>query len=516
MKKILFLNLFVLFLASIGCQKEITPLDDSPDSLLQIHSFSPDSARVGDVVIIKGKGFDSAANGNAITINNIQQQVLQSSDTVLLIQITAATTTGRIGVRVKNEQAISSESLVIFSADQIQPLMISSFNPDTARIGDTIQIKGKGFDPAASGNIVQVHNTTAQVISANDSLLVIKVSDGSATGKISIAAKGQAATSSRELVILPGDSWTRKQDFPFTWTGDFMLNGNGFVKGFSSSTKGFFFKNNKLWQYDPVGNSWTAKADLPAGIKNFTFSFTIDTKAYIGLGAALPGDLMSMTKEVWEYDMTNNTWTRKNDFPGAGRVEPFSFSVNNFGYVGGGDATNANGSSLKDFWKYNPQTDSWNRVANFPGNHSVGVSGLNIGNKGFVLEAGQGNPTAPVSNFTAINLWSYDASLDMWSQKTSFPANGRTIISATMFSLGNKAFAAIGADDATDINGQLIKKDFWEYDVATDKWIERVDVGGPVRWFSSSFSIGNKGYVGLGNGNTISQNHTDFWQYTPE
>ncbi len=515
MRKIPALAIFIMWFLFFGCQKEITEPPGTTESLV-ISGFSPDSVKVGDLVVIKGQGFDSSVTGNIVVINHVQQEVLQASDTTVIIRIAATTITGKIVIKANHQQVVSVKDLVVSSARQRQ-LSVVSFSPDAVRIGDTVIIKGQGFSAVVSENLVAIHTTSAQVLSANDSLLIVKVLPGTSSGKIIVGVNGQVSYSSIDLVILSEDVWTRKQDFPFTWPGNIYLNGNGFVKGFSSASRGYFFKSNRLWEYNPTNNKWTSKTS-PSGPseKNFAFCFTIGTKAYVGLGASLPGNSAPMTKEVWQYDMTNDTWTRKNDFPGAARVEPFSFSIKGFGFVGGGDTTNGSYGMAADVWRYDPSSDGWKRVADFPGSHSIGISGFNIENTGFVLEAGQGYPTAPTASFDVPYLWSYNGDSDTWTQKATLPANGRTIISATVFTIEKRAFAAIGATDNTMVNGQLVKNDFWEYIAAINTWIKRTDVGGPVRWFGSSFAINGKGYVGVGNGERYDINHTDLWQYNPE
>lgn len=515
MRNIAALAISIMWFLFFGCQREITEPSGMTKGLA-IFSFSPDSVKAGDIVVIKGQGFDSSITGNIVLINNVQQEVLQASDTIVIIRVAASTITGKIIVKANNQQAVSVKDLIVSSATQRQ-LNVVSFSPGAVRIGDTVTIKGKGFSTVVSENLVAINTTSAQVLSANDSLITIKVLPGTSSGKIIVGVNGQVSYSSNDLIILTDDVWTRKQDFPFTWSGSIDLNGNGFIKGFSSASRGYFFKSNRLWEYNPANNTWTSKTSPsgPSG-KNFVFCFTIGTKAYIGLGAAAPGSSTPMTKEVWEYDMTNDTWTRKNDFPGTARVEPFSFSIKGFGFVGGGDTTNGSYGMAADVWKYDPSSDSWKRVADFPGNHSIGISGFNIENTGFVLEAGQGYPTAPTASFGVPYLWSYNGDSDTWTQKATLPVNGRTIISATVFTIVKRAFAAIGATGNTIVNGQLVKNDFWEYVAATDTWIKRTDVGGPVRWFGSSFAINGKGYVGVGNGERYDINHTDLWQYNPE
>ena len=81
--------------------------------------------------------------------------------------------------------------------------------------------------------------------------------------------------------------------------------------------------------------------------------FSIGNKGYIGTGE----DTNGATKDFWEYDPDNDTWTRKADFGGTARSNAVGFSIGNKGYIG-----TANwGNSSDDFWEYDPATDIWTR-----------------------------------------------------------------------------------------------------------------------------------------------------------
>ncbi len=92
-----------------------------------------------------------------------------------------------------------------------------------------------------------------------------------------------------------------------------------------------------------------------------------------------------------------------------------------------------------------------------------------------------------------------------WTQRADFGGiNGR--YAAVGFSIGSKGYIGTGIDVA-------IKKDFWEYDPATNAWSQKADVGGPARYYAAGFSIGAMGYIGTGaNGSTEIK---DFWEYNP-
>ncbi len=493
--------LTVLFLCS--CQREP---DVDFNKEVSITSFSPDSGRVGTVVTIRGKGFDTSWSNHSVQVNGVKAQLLTVSDTVMQIMILPGTTSGKITVTFHNQTVSSTKSFVILT----DTLAITSFSPGSGKADTEVTIRGIGFDPAPAGNRVTINHTETTIISSSDSVLVVKVQPGTTTGKITVTVRGKTANSSSDFVIQHG--WVQKADYPKSWS-EYAANGNGFINGFSSGDKGYFYKSNQLWEYDPVTNAWTRKADLPsASVKNFCFSFVCNNKVYIGLGAPAEGMDISTepgSNEVWEYDIARNQWSKKRGFPGVARVAPFSFSINNIGYMGGGDTTNTGMPAVNDFWRYDPQTDTWSQQAHFPGAQAVGITGFAIGSSGYVFEAGHGNPTAPTAGFDVVNLWKYDPATNSWAQKAVFPSRG--VISATAFTVHQKGYVALGIMDA---NSVASKNDFWEYDPAADQWTQKESVGGGIRWFGSSFSIGNKGYVGVGNGEVFDEVKTDFWEYT--
>jgi hypothetical protein len=88
-----------------------------------------------------------------------------------------------------------------------------------------------------------------------------------------------------------------------------------------------------------------------------------------------------------------------------------------------------------------------------------------------------------------------------WTQKADFGGIGRYLASG--FSIGNKGYIGLGTD-----NELIEKKDFWEYDPATDIWTQKADYGGTLTERSVGFAIGNKGYIATDQ----SQN---FWEFDP-
>ncbi|MBL0184035.1 MAG: hypothetical protein IPP96_17830 [Chitinophagaceae bacterium] len=75
-----------------------------------------------------------------------------------------------------------------------------------------------------------------------------------------------------------------------------------------------YFKQ-RLWEYDPVTNSWQQKADFGGVARQNAVGFSIGSKGYIGTGRN-PAYL----KDFWEYDPTANNWSQKTDFGGTARA----------------------------------------------------------------------------------------------------------------------------------------------------------------------------------------------------
>lgn len=489
---------------SVSSTRTFTILPDS----LQILSFSPDSGRVGSQITIVGNNFGSPPAGNKVKINNTNTEVLGGTDSTLIIKVLPGTTSGKISLTFGSDSATSTKSFTVLP----DSLKIFSFSPDTGSIGSQITIKGKNFALTPVANTVKINNTDAEVVGGTDSTLVIKVSPGTTSGKISVTYGGQTAISTTNYTItvpFVASGWTRKADCPGTFSDNYS---GGFVSAFTIDGIGYYFKRGVLWAYNPLTNVWTQKASGPISAI-WGFAFAIGGKAYMGLGGFGPGLNLSPKpdqKQVWQYDPTLDKWTQKNDFPGPPRIAPFYFTTATRGYVGGGDTAGAATGQYNDFWQYNPQSDQWTRKAIFPSNniYKSGFSGFGLQDKGYVLEAGSNSPQAAFQLQSSVRLWQYDEGGNTWAQKASLSVTGEKIISASCFTISNRGYAMVGMENNTSRNN------FWQYDPATNQWGQQPDFPG-YKLFGASFAINGKGYLGLGAGAYASDYKKDFWEFTP-
>lgn len=295
--------------------------------------------------------------------------------------------------------------------------------------------------------------------------------------------------------IFAQGTWTQKANFGGTPRREAV--------GFSIGTKGYIgtgfemigfnvVMHKDFWEYDPVTDSWTQKADFAGTGRICAAGFSIGTKGYIGTGA---DDSIGRRDDFYEYDPALNAWAQKANFAGGARFYAVGFSIGSKGYIGTGDAVP--GGNLADFWEYDPGTDAWVQKANIIGLSRQHAIGFSIGAKGYL---GTGNDTTLLFN----DFYEYDPATDVWIAKASFPGNPSE--GGATFTIGAKGYVATGYDNSFMI-------DLWEYDPSVNSWAQKANFPAGGRHGAVGFSIGAKGYVGTGNNNLTL--YKDFWEYDP-
>lgn len=96
------------------------------------------------------------------------------------------------------------------------------------------------------------------------------------------------------------------------------------------------------------------------------------------------------------------------------------------------------------------------------------------------------------------DLWQYDPATNGWLQKANLPAPGRSY--AVGFSIGNKGYIATGTRKRAVLNfvTDSLMRDVWEYDPTADNWTKKADFGGVVRARAVAFVLNKKAYLGSG------------------
>lgn len=270
----------------------------------------------------------------------------------------------------------------------------------------------------------------------------------------------------------------------------FSIGSKGYVgTGWTASSN--YNGVTDFWEFDPINNTWTRKADLPLGLA-YASGFSIGDKGYIGLGYKTGGN----SNQFWQYDPINNTWIRKADFPGLFRTDQVGFSLNNEGYMGlGYHVIYSNGANQtifdNDIWAYDPNTDTWAQKPDYPGVNRY--SRLGIGYKG---KAYIGTGEQVQNQVTTNEFWEFDPVANVWNKKKDFFDDSRS--GAAAFVLGDHLHVGFGQGRFADASlstssGVGLMEDLWKYDVANDSWSEKRALQYDVA--RCSFKIADKGYA---------------------
>ena len=220
------------------------------------------------------------------------------------------------------------------------------------------------------------------------------------------------------------DTWTQKADFG-GGTRDFAVGFSIGGKGYMGTGEGelYPYYKNDFWEYDPASNTWTQKADFGGAARGEATGFSIGGKGYIGTGTTVDSSgAFVNSNDFWEYDPVSNIWTQKADFGGTARNGAVGLSIGSKGYIG----TGFDSSTQKDFWEFEPATNTWTQRVDFGGTAREDAVAFSIGNAGYVT-------TGFLNFYNKQDLWEYDA-FDTTPDQFAFTNKTNVSLNATITS----------------------------------------------------------------------------------
>jgi len=123
-------------------------------------------------------------------------------------------------------------------------------------------------------------------------------------------------------------------------------------------------------------------------------------------------------------------------------------------------------------------------MSRFPGGLRYKLSALSIEDKGYV---GRGTDQDLYRN----DWWEYKPDTDTWAARADLPASARS--NATTFTIGSRGFVCMG-------NNGGVLDDLWEYNPFSNTWSVRAPYGGSPRKSAVAFVLNGSAYVGTGKG----------------
>jgi len=275
-----------------------------------------------------------------------------------------------------------------------------------------------------------------------------------------------------------------------------------------------------------TAGEWIQKASFGGIARHRASGCSTTNKGYMGLGHMNGTGVNILYNDWWEYDPSSDSWTQKANYP-VGNYAAISFTVNDQPHVGGGATLNG------EFYRFNPQANSWIPIASCPFFAPTDTQGFSINDKGYVYNLNQLaeydpqndawtlKAAAPI-NFTnwsccfAIEgsgfvkqgtlLFEYKPQENAWLQRANFP--GVSTGGSSGFAINQKGYVTCGY-----VGGlAVVTNQVWCFSPGTNSWTAAEDFPGTSRRFPAAFAIHDKGYFGSG---TNGVNFNDFWQYNP-
>ena len=224
---------------------------------------------------------------------------------------------------------------------------------------------------------------------------------------------------------------------------------------------------------------WIQKSSFGGPGRHRATGCATSHRGYMGLGHVNGTGQDISYKDWWEYDPASDTWTQKADFP-VSTHGAVALVVDNCPIVGGGSALST------QFYKFDPALNTWAPIANCILANPGDSQGFSINNRGYVYQGNQ--------------LAKYNPNTDSWSLCATAPMS---------FGQWTCAFAIEGSGFIKGGN-QL-----WEYKPLHDQWYQRASFPGVSTGGSSAFAIQQHGYVTSGYVGGLSVVTEQVWSFHP-
>ncbi len=276
--------------------------------------------------------------------------------------------------------------------------------------------------------------------------------------------------------------WTRENLTPFsislgaiakTATQAFLFGG---VTGEDLAT-------NQSWKFDQPTGTWTQISPFPGVKRRDHFAFVIDSLIFVGGGRDYFLGPLTYYSDFWQYNINSNTWTQKANLPSTGACKSASDNLNGYLFLVG--------NSNQNNFKYDPLTDTWTTIAQYPETNPSAALKASYVNSQFYVQSDSAFAYDPISN--------------NWNQKNNLP--GGNLVSDLNYIYAINLYTAYKYDPVQDnfdtifdirkwylsysnnvyLNGKIYQSDC-SFDISTNLWSEDTVTANLI------FTYNGKGY----------------------
>jgi hypothetical protein len=363
--------------------------------------------------------------------------------------------------------------------------VITSIVPESGFAGDTTTINGNYFTGADSTKVVfpsfsyVVPNVYPKIISISKTELKIIIPSVPLFREVNIQIQRGKLRSNLDV-------HSRFTVLSRYWDiVDGIYVGSPEVATFVVGKKGYILGSlGPFSSFDTETETFiTLPSFAPYGLRH---AFATDSK-----GIAVVDGVIEGNNDVWEFDPLSSEWTQKSNCPFRLHFGSFTFRIGSKVYMSGG--------SEHEFVSYDGATDTWTKLADYPGINGDGASAIAVDGIGYCFQGGynfvfDGNETFPSFNHYNGN-WKYDPEVDQWTKLADGPDAVADRIHAIAVAVDDNIY--FGGGYSQLFAGDLQYLDYmYNYSIATDSWTKS------VLWpyhntveFGHGFAVGDKAYL---------------------
>jgi len=290
-----------------------------------------------------------------------------------------------------------------------------------------------------------------------------------------------------------------------------------------------------FWKFDYAnGGTWTKVAEFPGRARHGAVAFVLNGKAYVGtgyimatqttVGESRPAEYL---QDFYEYDPVTDTWTQIQDYPVKCRdAVAFADPTGKAGYVGTGRGRNENDVDeiYKDFFKYVPGTgwSSLEGISAFIGDKRYGATAFVVGGKAYVCLGTDNTYVRDVSMFDfTTETWTAKGALTDKPDIDQDKDYDRIPRAYAVSFVSNKGFGKVEyAYIATGIGNN--RRTTWRYNHVRDQWHQMEDLSTYASdvVMAVGFTVGGYGFYTTGGSATDASSsftpYSNTWRFIPD
>jgi len=431
-----------------------------------IVDFTPQRGFDGTEIIIEGINFSPTQLRNLVKLGDAILEVVSASETELKVILPSSTLVGdfKISLTVAGKEVFSDKSFSILGP------RITAVSKASGRVGDLITMQGEYFEETNYlslyfGPVAEWRQNYSYPYIKSTTQLECYVPDNPGTnGKIELFSYPQNLQLREKKFIFSEDfeildSWSKNSEQvpiesnrPGTGPAGYQsvqLNNFAYVIG-----------GKTLHEYDLNSRQWTKRADFPGEYRFFGIAFSFEGKLYYGFGQGyyeppFVGENGKYFNDLWRYDPISNSWEKLADTPVSERAYAISFVINSKVYLGlGFSEINYNSLHHNDIWELDLNTGSWAQISTPFTKSFLGGTSFVVNNKAYLVGIEQSDPVSDV--------WEFDPQGSAWVRKLNYPDELRFEVAT---SSSNRGFL-FSTRESHSIRA-------YEYNPSQDLWIKR-------------------------------------------